>query len=164
MRTALVNKIVFGGLAAVLVMAPAALLLLPQPAVSTDDAMRLLPSYNKFQCLLCHTVSNPTQQNNGLNAFGRDFRDNGQVWNAALAGINSDGDRCTNGFELGDVEGDGIYDHSGEVLEHSNPGDGTDCSIAVTRQTWGIIKEIFAEEIREYLENETGYDLLLQFP
>jgi hypothetical protein len=119
-----------------------ALLLLPPKAVGISEYMFRLPTYSKFQCTLCHTVSRPVRGNAPLNPFGDDFKANGDIWSRTLAEMNSDGDKCTNGFELNDMNGDGIPDEPG-VSENSNPGT-PDCSITLTRQTWGIIKELFS--------------------
>ena len=54
-----------------------------------------------------------------------------------------DGDKCSNGFELGDVNGDGVFDQAGLPQENSNPGDPSDCNIALTERTWSAIKKIF---------------------
>lgn len=113
-----------------------------------------LPAYNKFRCANCHTSSTPIAGNTGLNVFGADFKQGGNVWSEALAVLNSDGDRCTNGFELGDEDGDGLFDDPGEVLERSNPANSSDCSIAVTKATWSVIKDIFGKEIQQYLPEE----------
>lgn len=131
---------------------PMIMLLWPGYVESTTDQMSVLPAYNKFKCGLCHTTAAPTQGNAELNAFGVDFDNNGRVWDRTLALLNSDNDKCLNGFELGDKDGDGVFDYSGEALEHSNPGDSADCSIALTEQTWGTIKALFRSEMREYIE------------
>ena len=146
------HRIVIGGFTFVVFLAPVIMLLWPGYVESTTDQMALLPAYNKFKCALCHTTDNPTVADAGLNTFGVDFDKNGQVWDRSLAVLNSDNDKCLNGFELGDEDGDGIFDHPGEAVEHSNPGDSSDCSIALTVQTWGKIKEVFRSEMREYLE------------
>jgi hypothetical protein len=141
-----------GGFALVVFLAPMILLLWPGYVESTTDQMVLLPAYTKFKCALCHTAAEPSKDNADLNSFGVDFADNGRVWDRALAMLNSDNDKCLNGFELGDQDGDGVFDHAGEAVEHSNPGDSADCSIALTVQTWGRIKEVFRSEMREYLD------------
>lgn len=123
----------------------------PLPAGASDALMTSLPAYSKYRCANCHTSSTPTAQNATLNVFGTDFKNNGLVWNPALALLNSDGDRCLNGFEIGDYDGDGVFDGAGNVVEHSNPGDASDCTIAVDEATWGVIKDLFGEEIRQYL-------------
>lgn len=151
------HRIIFVGSAVVLLALPVVILLSPVPVTSTDTAMRQLPAFNKYQCALCHTTAAPTPDANALNAFGRDFRDNGNVWNPRLAALNSDGDRCSNGFELGDQNGDGIFDGKGTPLESSNPGDASDCTIALTESTWGIIKSIFGNEIQQYQEPFEDY-------
>ncbi len=122
----------------------AGIILYAEQAVSTTEQMLKLPSYSRFQCSLCHTHARPTSSTGQLNLFGEDFQANGNVWNKTLAMMNSDGDKCANGFELGDMNGDGIPDEPG-VGEQSNPG-AQDCTITLTRQTWGIIKELFSGE------------------
>jgi len=104
--------------------------------------MATLPSSQRFQCRICHVSTQPVPGSSTLNPFGIDFQKNGNIWNSTLALLNSDGDNCANGFELGDMDGDGFLD-SGIDEENSNPGDPTDCSIALTEQTWGKIKELF---------------------
>ena len=140
------HKILFGGVALAFLLLPV-LMLIPDRAESTSGMMFNLPAYNKYRCTSCHTTSTPVEANAVLNAFGNDFLGNGMVWDKELAEKNSDGDKCTNGFELGDKDGDGIFDDQGPAVEHSNPGDASDCSIALTHTTWGIIKDIFAREL-----------------
>ena len=146
MPTHWIHKVLFTMVAAGLFALPAVLLTVPELADSNTTLMQRLPAFNKFQCALCHTSASPTQESFGLNNFGDDFLANGNVWNAALASKNSDGDRCTNGFELGDENGDGIFDHGAQVVENSNPGV-PDCTLPVDPVTWGVIKEIFAREL-----------------
>ena len=152
------HKIVIGGLALALFGAPVAMLLDAPPAVGTTQSMMELPAYAKFRCALCHTSSAPTAGSTELSAFGVDFLENGQVWDKTLALLNSDGDKCLNGFELGDEDGNGIFDYAGEAIENSNPGDGADCSIALTKGTWGIIKNMFKNEMPNYLDEDLDED------
>jgi hypothetical protein len=137
---------------------PVLWLLLPRAALATDQLMRTLPAYQKYQCLICHTVALPKPNNAPLSQFGVNFKDNGNVWDATLAEMNSDGDRCSNGFELGDVDGDGIFDNGTPVVEHSNPSNASDCTIALTEQTWGVIKQIFSKELPQLQEPESLSD------
>ncbi|MFH1756233.1 MAG: hypothetical protein ABIA59_11095 [Candidatus Latescibacterota bacterium] len=122
---------------------PLVLLLTPQDAGGTDQYMIRLPTYLKFRCANCHATATPDLASKELNLFGKDFMENGFIWNQTLANKNSDKDRCTNGFELGDENGDGLVDQASTTVENSNPGNPDDCSIAISNQTWGIIKEIF---------------------
>ena len=131
--------------AVALALAPVVLLLVPRPAESTSELMVRLPAHERFQCMLCHTVATPTQPNDTLNLFGTDFKRNGNVWNRTLAALNSDGDACSNGFELGDRDGDGKLE-PGAGMEQANPGDPTDCRVALTESTWGLIKRLFNGE------------------
>ena len=137
----------------------AALVMTPRLATSTTDLMLRLPAYQKYKCALCHTSATPTAGSSALNAFGRDFSANENVWDKTLALLNSDDDKCLNGFELGDQDGDGVFDNFGQAVEHSNPGDPADCSIALDRKTWGMIKEVFRSEMRDYLEGGEVYYL-----
>jgi len=144
---------IVGFVAAACVGPLAAIVLTPRVATSTTDLMLRLPAYQKYKCAVCHTSATPTLESHAVNAFGRDFAANENLWDKTLALLNSDDDKCLNGFELGDQEGDGVYDYVGEILEHSNPGDPADCSIALTVQTWGMIKEVFRSELPEYFQD-----------
>jgi hypothetical protein len=126
-----------------LALAPAVVTLSPKPASCTTDDMTALPSSKRFKCRICHIAENPVLGSSALNPFGVDFQKNGNIWNRALAELNSDGDNCINGFELGDLDGDGFLDFGADE-ENSNPGDRNDCSIALSEQTWGKIKELFS--------------------
>jgi hypothetical protein len=106
-----------------------------------EDYMQKLPVYRTYQCTICHASSRPVAGND-LNKFGVDFKSNGQVWNAALAAKDSDGDAFTNGVELGDENGDGIPEIS---IERSNPGDPLNTPNSVDRSTWGILKSLFED-------------------
>jgi hypothetical protein len=126
-----------------LALAPVFVTLFPQPASSTAGNMAVLPSSQRFQCRICHIAENPVPGSSELNPFGMDFKNNGNIWNRALAELNSDGDNCVNGFELADIDGDGFLDFGADE-ENSNPGDRNDCSIALSEQTWGKIKDLFS--------------------
>ena len=156
------HKLLFASLAFGLLVLPVVVILGPGTATGTSETMTLLPAYNKYQCGLCHTSTTPTLVAADLNVFGSDFKNNGNVWDRTLADMNSDDDRCLNGFELGDQDGDGVFDGSGEVLEHSNPADPNDCNIALNQATWGIIKDIFSQEILEYIDR-SEIDAMYQF-
>lgn len=113
-------------------------------AIADDVQMDKLPAASVFSCLLCHdSATNPSPSN--LNDFGVDFQDNGNLWNFELAAMDSDDDGCTNGAELGDIDGNGVLD-VGVTKESSNPGVGDDCNSAsnITDEiTWGQLKELF---------------------
>ena len=72
----------------------------------------------------------------------KDFKENGFIWDAKLAGMDSDKDGYPNGIELGDQNGDGIPE---VTVERSNPGDPMNYPNSINPETWGIIKKIFSE-------------------
>ena len=110
-------------------------------AGSTPALMQQLPSSTPYLCLNCHNVANPTATTAALNSFGTAFRDNGSRWDRTLATQRSDSDNCTNGFEVGDEDGDGQPD-AGVTQERSNPGQGH-CSLQITPQAWSALKQLF---------------------
>ncbi len=94
-----------------------ALALTAANALGVPTYLSYVPNTATFSCSTCHTVA-PTR-----NAFGLAFANNGHVWNATLAHLDSDGDGFSNGTELGDPNGTwtmGSPDPSGPVF---NPGD-----------------------------------------
>ena len=111
-------------------------------ARATELDMAELPVVSPFLCLSCHTRAEPA--GGDLNAFGTDFLDNSRIWDEYLAQLDSDGDGCLNGAEIGDVDGNGQAD--GNVTEQAgNPGVADDCGSGnlVDEQTWGALKAIF---------------------
>jgi len=111
-------------------------------AGATTVHMQSLPNSSQFRCLNCHTVQDPVSSAQaGLNPFGAAFRDNGFKWDATLAAMRSDSDACTNGFELGDENGDGQKD-GGVTAERSNPGQ-SDCTLQINPQAWSELKKLF---------------------
>lgn len=114
------------------------------PAAATEVDMLQLPVTLPNLCLACHVQSTPTSGNATLNAFGLDFLDNGRVWDSDLAQLDSDGDGCLNGVEIGDSDGDGSAD--GNVTEQaSNPGVEDECGSGsiVDERTWDALKAMF---------------------
>ncbi len=116
--------------------------------LSSETFMTKLPVYERYQCALCHGVSEPVTGNAPLNAFGVDFHANGDKWDNALAMMDSDGDGWANGIELGDDEGDGIPNIT---RERSNPGITDDIPSSVDEESWGIIKKLFNDQHRSSL-------------
>jgi len=118
------------------------LALMAGEASGTADLMGRLPVSSRFQCRICHTITAPAPGNAALNVFGVDFLANGSKWDAVLAARNSDTDGCSNGFELGDRDGNGVLD-LGVTEEQSNPGVSNDCAVPISETTWGLIKKLF---------------------
>ena len=108
-------------------------------AWASPEHMQKLPTSDRFGCLICHDTLAPETAD--LNVFGVAFENNGSRWDATLAGQSSDEDGCTNGFELGDEDGDGKLD-SNVTLERYNPGN-DDCELQITKQAWSQLKELF---------------------
>lgn len=106
--------------------------------------MAQMPGSATWGCANCHVNGTSTQAPSvETNSFGRDFRDNGMVWNRILAEKDSDGDGCLNGIELGDADGNGVPD-AHQTQQTSNPGSGGDCQPStVDDTTWGALKSLF---------------------
>lgn len=112
-------------------------------AAATELDMAQLPVVVPFECQICHVDERPTSFQFDLNAFGADFLANGRIWNATLAALDSDGDGCTNGVELGDADGDGQADGNVTRLQN-NPGNPGDCgNLVIDARTWGALKALF---------------------
>lgn len=113
-------------------------------APATELDMLQLPVTAPHLCYACHTTTAPTPGDSELNPFGLDFLENGRIWDSNLAQLNSDGDPCLNGVEVGDSDGDGQPD--GNVDEQSgNPGVADECgsSNLVDEKTWDALKAMF---------------------
>ena len=119
-------------------------LLVSSSAKATQEDMDRLPLINPYLCLTCHFSSDPNGGETSLNPFGTDFEINGRVWDYHLANLNSDGDGCLNGVEIGDSDGDGVVD--GNVTEQAgNPGVQDNCGSGslVDEKTWDALKAMF---------------------
>lgn len=112
------------------------------PAGATEADMARLPVTAPFLCLACHTQERPGGSA-PLNSFGADYLANGRRWDSDLAELDSDGDGCTNGAEIGDVDGNGQAD--GNVTEQAgNPGVADECGPGlVDERTWSALKALF---------------------
>lgn len=131
-------------LAGLLATAAVALCLAAPSVRATEQDMAQLPLTEPFACLSCHAVSDPGPGSFDLNLFGEDFLQNGRVWDSNLAHLDSDGDTCLNGVEVGDSDGDGFAD--GNVEEQAgNPGVSDHCGSGslVDEKTWGALKAMF---------------------
>jgi hypothetical protein len=154
-----VRQVSFAVIGLALVFLPAALFFVPHEAVGTEAMMQKLPAYERYRCLLCHVTASPTPVQHNLNPFGNDFLNNNSLWDPTLAQLNSDGDRCSNGAEIGDRDGDGIHDDAAaQPRELSNPGNPSDCTSPIDPATWGIIKEIFSREINLFVLADPEYE------
>jgi hypothetical protein len=111
------------------------------PVLATALHMQRLPTSSAFRCLNCHVAQDPVAPTAQLNVFGAAFRDNSFRWDRTLAALRSDSDNCTNGFELGDENGDGRPD-AGVTTERSNPGQ-SDCTLEISPQAWSNLKKLF---------------------
>ena len=95
-----------------------------------------------YRCLICHQTDPGDTGDVSRNPFGAAFEANRRVWDLALANLNSDGDDCSNGVELGDTNGDGENDGNVSELQ-SNPGVNDCAGASVDSRTWGDLKALF---------------------
>lgn len=118
--------------------------LLPPAALATEVDMFRLPVTVPNLCLACHVSASPTVGDFALNPFGDDYLANGRLWDSNLANLDSDGDGCLNGVEVGDSDGDGEADGNVES-QAGNPGVPDECGSGslVDEKTWGALKAMF---------------------
>jgi hypothetical protein len=127
-------------------------------ARATSEQMQALPSFSGpgNGCTFCHAgvavteTSVPPSSTSSLTAFGIDWVTAGRQWGASLAHANSDGDGCTNGWELGDSSGTwrpGGDSGTSDRPAQSNPAL-NDCALPLDEQSWGVLKAFFEEEGR----------------
>ncbi len=95
-----------------------ALMLAAQNIFGFSTYVSRIPNGATFSCVTCHGPSGPP-----LNGFGSAFLSGGTVWNASLAGRDSDGDGATNGRELGDPAGTWVAGAPNPPGPVTNPGD-----------------------------------------
>lgn len=113
-------------------------------ASATEADMAQLAVVVPNLCSTCHVSGDPGGGDASLNVFGLDFLENGRIWDSDLAQLDSDGDGCLNGVEVGDSDGDGVAD--GNVTEHAgNPGVRDNCGSGslVDERTWDALKAMF---------------------
>ena len=102
-----------------------------------------IPNGAVFECSNCHVDPGG---GGTRTTFGNAFASNADVWTAALASKDSDGDGYSNGRELQDLNGTW---HSGQPNPGSsnlvsNPGSsGSTPTLAVEPVTWSAIKSLY---------------------
>ncbi|MGE5480783.1 MAG: hypothetical protein ACM3U1_10205 [Chloroflexota bacterium] len=99
-----------------------------QEASAVNKNVNQVPNGSKFSCQTCHASSVPA-----LNSFGQEIKNGfydasrNVIWNAQLAGLDSDADGVTNGEEL--LDPNGVWKtgdpNPGEPANVYNPGDGS---------------------------------------
>jgi hypothetical protein len=114
------------------------------PGLATEVDQARLPVTVPNLCMSCHLVEQPNPSNFELNPFGVDYLANGRIWDSNLANLDSDGDGCLNGVEVGDSDGDGHPDGNVES-QAGNPGIPDECGSGslVDEKTWGALKAMF---------------------
>ena len=121
---------------------------------ATEQEMNNLPAWERFACAICHVAETPLPGQAEFNPFGNDYFAHREelagaapVWDSFLAGLDSDQDGCSNGVELGDVDGNGQLD-VGIVGEAGNPGLPGDCQSVnpLDESTWGALKSMFSTD------------------
>jgi len=114
------------------------------PGLATEVDMARIPVSVPNLCLSCHMIDQPTAITFDLNPFGIDYLANGRIWDSNLANLDSDGDGCLNGVEVGDSDGDGEPDGNVES-QAGNPGVPDECGSGslVDEKTWGALKAMF---------------------
>ena len=102
-----------------------------------------IPNGIVFECSNCHV---DPEGGGTRTAFGNAFAANGDVWTAALATKDSDGDGYSNGLELQDVNGTWQAGQAepGNPSLVSNPGSSSSTpALAVEPATWSAIKSLY---------------------
>jgi hypothetical protein len=114
------------------------------PALATEADLARLPVAVPNLCASCHVSDQPSAADFTLNSFGVDYLANGRLWDSNLANLDSDGDGCLNGVEVGDSDGDGEPDGNVES-QAGNPGVPDECGAGslVDEKTWGALKAMF---------------------
>jgi hypothetical protein len=116
-------------------------------AGATDlDAAKIPP--NNYGCTLCHSGPSATVDfippggSESFTSFGEqwlglDADPDNRSW-ATMAERNADDDGCSNGYEMGDPDGDGL-----DVTPRSLNPSVTDCVLPLDEQSWGDLKSLF---------------------
>lgn len=97
-----------------------------------------IPNGDAFRCNSCHKSEK----------FLTAFKNNGNVWNEALAKLDSDGDRASNGVELQDPDGKWRENNPNPKIpgwNTYNPDDSgsTPPYADVEPVSWGRVKALF---------------------
>lgn len=102
---------------------------LTAPSWAIAPNVSLIPNGSFGGCNTCHENGGGTPRN----AFGLDW-DTNSDW-SVLAGLDSDGDGCSNGAELGDPDGLWTPGDTPEGEAVSLPGDASDVACSVPGDT-----------------------------
>ena len=113
-------------------------------AWATESDMAKLAVTTPHLCAACHVADDPEGGDTSLNPFGLDYLENGRIWDSELAQLDSDGDGCLNGVEVGDSDGDGVADGN-VTAQAGNPGVRDNCGSGsfVDERTWDALKAMF---------------------
>jgi hypothetical protein len=116
-------------------------------ARATDLDAAKIPS-NDYGCTLCHAGPSATVDfippggSESFTSFGEQWLGLGATVNerswATMADLNADDDGCSNGYEMGDPDGDGL-----DVTARSLNPSSTDCVLPLDEQSWGNLKSLF---------------------
>lgn len=127
---------------------------LASPVGATVTAQDKVPP-NSFGCTLCHAGTGVTATEvppavaATLQPFGNDWvslaaDESGRSWADMVAqSMDSDGDLCSNGYELGDPDGNYFEDQQLEDRDQDPNRD--DCTLPLDEQSWGNLKALFED-------------------
>lgn len=89
-----------------------------------------IPNGSVNGCLNCHTGNGGPRSSFGADIEAQYLSGGNVIWGSALAGLDSDGDGFTNGWELGDPDGNWTSGSIGNQAFVTNPGDASSLDIA----------------------------------
>ncbi len=114
-----------------------------------QDAAKIPPT--DLGCTLCHSGPSATVDfippggSESLTSFGRQWLSLGvapgdRLW-SEMAGLNADTDGCSNGYEMGDPDGD--YPAGATPKPRFLDPSEQDCILPLDEQSWGNLKSLF---------------------